>query len=76
VESNNTTSIKIYYFIMKLHVPARSGHRQVSHHLRGIVVISIGVWGRDLYLSSPGEPKRYLFLPHGLPLRRLTDIVL
>jgi len=25
------------YSIMKLHVSARSGHRQVSHQLRGLV---------------------------------------
>ena len=30
-------AIKMLYSIMKLHVSARSGHRQVSHRLRGFV---------------------------------------
>jgi hypothetical protein len=30
------------YLFMKLHVSAKSGHHQVSHQLRGIVVISMG----------------------------------
>jgi hypothetical protein len=43
VKPNNTTSKKMLYLLMKLHVSARSGHHQVSQRLRGIVVISMGV---------------------------------